>query len=154
MNTQFNEIMWLQHLTKKWPRNTGWLNREQPNEMQLDVYVRARMRIPVAMETVMCVSHSAQWESKWRLPIYYQRWCIDWLSDGGCQTNLRKRCPSTVTSHRSHGILRGSRQRFFLVFFHEWENQEQEYVQQTDMSETAVWVEMKGLVILKAVSAA
>ena len=42
----------------------------------------------------------------------------------------------------------------FFFFFHEWENQEQEYVQQTDMSETAVWVEMKGLVILKAVSAA
>lgn len=32
---------------------------EQPNEMQLDVYVRARMRKPVAMETAvracMCV---------------------------------------------------------------------------------------------------
>lgn len=32
-------------------------NREQPDEVQLDVYVRVRMRTPVAMETVVyCVS--------------------------------------------------------------------------------------------------
>lgn len=31
-------------------------NREQPDEVQLDVYVRVKMRTPVAMETVVCVS--------------------------------------------------------------------------------------------------
>lgn len=38
---------------------------ERPNEMQLDVYVRARMRKPVAMETavharIVRVTHSVQ----------------------------------------------------------------------------------------------
>lgn len=99
---QFYEIIWSQRLTEEVCKQYRMTNREQPNEMQLDVYVRARMRIPVSMETVVCVSHSAQWESKWRLLIYYQRWCIDWLIDGAV-----RRIPGNVAlpSCQSLGIL-------------------------------------------------
>lgn len=37
-------------------------NREQLNELQLDIYARAMMRIPVAMETVACLPLSSMAE--------------------------------------------------------------------------------------------
>lgn len=37
-------------------------NKEQPNEMQLDVYVKAGMKKPVAMETLVCLPLSSMEE--------------------------------------------------------------------------------------------
>lgn len=36
--------------------------RAQPNQLQLDVYVQAWLRIPVAMETVVCLPLSSMEE--------------------------------------------------------------------------------------------
>ncbi len=115
---QLYEIIWSQRLTEEVCTHYTMTNREQPNELQLDVYVRARMRTPVAMETVVCLPFSSIGEQVETADLLSEmmHWLAHWW---GCQTNPRRHGPTTLTSCQIPGILSfffsyWSRQRFFM----------------------------------------
>lgn len=142
---QFYEIICSQRLTEEVCTQYRMTNREQPNELQLDVYVRARMRIPVAMETVVCLPFSSMGEQVETADLLSEmmHWLAHWW---GCQTYPRTHCPTTLTSCQTPGILPevgrdfswmrepGHMKRAGICWTH-WH----------DCSETAICIKMKGL---------
>lgn len=137
---QFYKTIWSQSLTKEVYTQYRMTNREQPNELQLGVYVQARMRTPVVMETVVCLPLSSMTEQVETVDLLSEmmQWLALWW---GCQTNPRKHCPTTLTScHTLPFPLCPSILPFFLEQaerFYEWEHLDsqrgQQYVEQTDM---------------------